>query len=118
MSAVKELDSTDYELICDICGSSDIINTPENCICRTCGIVLNIPKLRYNYSYDVQKLQHNVLHGTQIGNYRERNQHAHLLLLKYIDGEHYIIHLDKYIIRLDGCFYKITLGENEGNDEI
>ena len=35
------------ELVCDVCGSIDIVKEREGYICRDCGIVLEIQKLEY-----------------------------------------------------------------------
>jgi len=63
----------DYtSLSCDICGSIDIIETTEEYVCRSCGIVLEIQKLQYDRPYNDDIVQYARLGTTQIGTRRER----------------------------------------------
>jgi len=69
------ISSQDFtELSCDVCKSSDIFETKEGYVCRTCGIVLEIQKLEYHKPYNNDILQYAKLGTTQIGSIRERFQ--------------------------------------------
>jgi len=60
-------------LCCDVCGSSDIIETNEGYVCRECAVVLRIQKLQYDRPYNNDVVQYaKGLGRTQIGNKRER----------------------------------------------
>lgn len=60
-------------LSCDICGSSDILETPEGYVCLDCGIVLEIQKLQYNRPYNEDLIQYaKGIGSTKIGTKRER----------------------------------------------
>ena len=68
-----ELDSVQNPLeCCDVCGSSNIIETREGYTCRDCGIVLEVKKLEYHRPYDAEIVQYAVLGKTQIGYKSER----------------------------------------------
>ncbi|MHA1437367.1 MAG: hypothetical protein ACTSPD_07290 [Promethearchaeota archaeon] len=60
------------ELACDICYSTNIIETREGYVCRSCGIVLEIEKLEYHKPYNEDIIQYAVLGATQIGSKGER----------------------------------------------
>ncbi len=69
----SELSPGIYEgLTCDLCDSTDIIETREGYTCRDCGIVLETQKLEYHRPYNIEVLQHAVLGSTQIGFKKER----------------------------------------------
>lgn len=57
---------------CDVCGSSDIIETREGYTCRDCGIVLEVQKLEYHRPYNAEIVQYAVLGKTQMGYRSER----------------------------------------------
>ncbi len=58
---------------CDICESTDIIETREGYVCRECGLVLEIKKLQYDRPYNEDIIQYaKGLSTTQIGTRRER----------------------------------------------
>jgi len=60
-------------LECDICGSTDIVDTDRGYVCRDCGIVLEIQKLQYDKPYNENIVQYSRRLGTtQIGTKRER----------------------------------------------
>ncbi len=60
-------------LECDICGSTDIVDTDRGYVCRKCGIVLEIQKLQYDKPYNENIVQYSRnLGATQIGTKRER----------------------------------------------
>jgi transcription initiation factor TFIIIB Brf1 subunit/transcription initiation factor TFIIB len=62
-------------LKCDICGSTDIVDTAEGYVCRACGIVLEIKKLQYDRPYSEELIQYAKGKGsTQIGTNRERRE--------------------------------------------
>ena len=55
-----------FDLTCDVCGSSDIVETKEGYVCRTCGIVLKSQRLQFNRSYNHKIEQHPRLSFSQI----------------------------------------------------
>jgi len=60
-------------LECDICGSTDIVDTDRGYVCRNCGIVLEIQKLQYDKPYNEDIVHYSeVLSTTQVGTKRER----------------------------------------------
>jgi len=60
-------------LECDICGSTDIVDTDRGYVCRNCGIVLEIQKLQYDKPYNESIVHYSKgLGTTQIGTKRER----------------------------------------------
>ncbi|MBD3196038.1 MAG: hypothetical protein GF317_13350 [Candidatus Lokiarchaeota archaeon] len=73
----KNYDVSDLHLICDDCGSDQIIETPQGYVCTMCGIELEVPKMEYHRPYEENKLQHAPLGRTQIGNQYERIQNTH-----------------------------------------
>ena len=73
--APSTLDSNNG-LTCDVCNSSDIIETVEGYSCRNCGIVLNTLKLEYHQPYNADVIQYAVLGTTQIGLSKERSQNG------------------------------------------
>ena len=73
MASEKIEKYSNYDALqCDLCGSSDIIQTNEGFTCRTCGIVLKEYILQYDHPYDRELIQHAVLRITQIGSFKER----------------------------------------------
>ena len=62
---------------CDMCESTDIIETREGYSCRACGIVLEEQKLEYHRPYDADIVQYAVLGKTQIGFKSERRKSQH-----------------------------------------
>ena len=69
----SELSSVIYKgLSCDLCDSTDIIETREGYTCRNCGMVLEVQKLVYHRPYNTEVLQHAVLGSTQMGLKKER----------------------------------------------
>ncbi|KKL17308.1 hypothetical protein LCGC14_2486870 [marine sediment metagenome] len=64
--------SHDLSLLkCDICDSTDIIETFSGFVCRTCGVELLIQKLQYDRPYNKDIIQiHKRLGVTQIGTRR------------------------------------------------
>ena len=54
------------QLMCDICASTEILETNEGYVCKTCGIVLEVQKLEYYRPYNEDIIQHAVLGNTQI----------------------------------------------------
>ena len=62
---------------CDVCESTDIVETREGYTCRTCGIVLEVQKLEYHKPYDADIVQYAVMGKTQIGFKSERRKSQH-----------------------------------------
>ena len=61
------------DLRCDVCNSTNIIETAEGYVCRECAVVLKIQKLQYDRPYNKDVVQYaKGLGRTQIGNKRER----------------------------------------------
>jgi hypothetical protein len=61
------------DLRCDVCNSTDIIETAEGYVCRDCAVVLKIQKLQYDRPYNNDVVQYaRGLGRTQIGTKRER----------------------------------------------
>ena len=62
------------DLRCDVCNSTDIIETAEGYVCRDCAVVLKIQKLQYDRPYNNDVVQYaRGLGRTQIGTKRERD---------------------------------------------
>ena len=75
MASEKIEKYSNYDALqCDLCDSSDIIQTNEGFTCRACGLVLKEHILQYDHPYDKDLVQHAVLRTTQIGSFRERTQ--------------------------------------------
>ncbi|MHA1803099.1 MAG: hypothetical protein ACTSU4_01035, partial [Promethearchaeota archaeon] len=85
---------------CDICGSTDIVETMEGYTCRNCGIVLNMQRLEYHRPYNEACLQHAPLNSTQIGTKQERLNHTRSPHLQRLNKLHSIssISNEKFII--------------------
>jgi len=66
--------SSDYAcLLCDICGSDNIVETTQGFVCQTCGLELELQKLQYDRPYNGDIIQCTKgLGRTQIGTNRER----------------------------------------------
>jgi transcription initiation factor TFIIIB Brf1 subunit/transcription initiation factor TFIIB len=73
------------ELTCDICFSTDIVETKEGYVCKSCGIVLEIQKLEYYRPYNDDIIQHAVLGNTQIGFRRERLRNPNSMKLEKLN---------------------------------
>ena len=62
------------DLRCDLCNSTDVIETAEGYVCRDCAVVLKIQKLQYDRPYNNDIVQYaRGLGRTQIGTKRERD---------------------------------------------
>ncbi|MBD3342336.1 MAG: hypothetical protein GF353_24765 [Candidatus Lokiarchaeota archaeon] len=62
---------------CDLCTSTDIIETQEGYVCRDCGIMLESQILDYRQSnINNTCSHHHILQGTTIGNRSERCQNS------------------------------------------
>ena len=79
-----------FDLSCDVCSSSDIIETKEGYVCRSCGIVLEIQRLEHYRPYNENSIQYAVLGTTQIGSVRERFQHSNSNHLNNLNRLHSI----------------------------
>ncbi len=104
------------ELTCDICGSTDIIETKEGYVCRTCGLVLEIQKLEYNRPYNRDIIQYAALGTTQIGSILERIQNVNSVGLKKLNKLQSIksnkeIVLEKAKIEISRIFSSLGLPE-------
>ncbi len=104
------------ELTCDICGSTDIIETKEGYVCRTCGLVLEIQKLEFNRPYNRDIIQYAVLGTTQIGSILERIHNVNSVGLKKLNKLQSIksnkeIVLEKAKIEISRIFSSLGLPE-------
>lgn len=75
--SLKVVSDFDPQYQCDACGSTDVIETREGYVCRTCGLVLEMQKLEYHRPYDVNIVQNIVLGKTQMGFKSERRRMQH-----------------------------------------
>jgi transcription initiation factor TFIIIB Brf1 subunit/transcription initiation factor TFIIB len=106
-------------LICDICGSADIVDTSEGYVCRECGIVLQIQKLQYNRPYMEERIQHARFQGpTQIGTRRERCVSPDSLRLQRLNRQNSIIPNHKAIFEraqaeIDKVFSQLNLSAHK-----
>ena len=73
------------DLSCDVCKSSDILETKAGYVCRTCGIVLETQELEYHKPYNNDIIQYAKLGKTQIGSIRERFQNANSVQLEKLN---------------------------------
>lgn len=85
-------------LRCDLCDSTDIIETAEGYVCRECAVVLKIQKLQYNRPYNYDVLQHaRKAHNTQIGNKRERQLSPHFRVLRRLNNYNKVTNNEKIV---------------------
>ncbi|MFX1257275.1 MAG: hypothetical protein ACFFAN_05425 [Promethearchaeota archaeon] len=75
---------------CDECGSADIKETIEGYACRTCGLVLETQKLKYNRPYNNDIVHYAKLGTTQIGSKKERLQNSNSFKLEKLNKLHSI----------------------------
>ena len=73
------------QLKCDLCSSTNIIETKEGYVCHDCGGVLEIQRFVYHRPYFSDVVQYAKLGTTQIGNVRERLAHAHSVKLNQLN---------------------------------
>ncbi len=104
------------DFTCDLCSSTDIIETKEGFVCRNCGIVLDIQKLEYYRPYNDDIVQHAVLGNTQIGFRRERLKNPNSVRLEKLNRLHSIKDnrqtvLDKARIEISRIFNNLNLPE-------
>ena len=72
IKSLKIVSGLESQYQCDVCSSTDIVETREGYTCRACGIVLEVQKLEYHRPYDADIVQYAVLGKTQIGFRSER----------------------------------------------
>ena len=104
------------QLMCDICASTEILETNEGYVCKTCGIVLEVQKLEYYRPYNEDIIQHAVLGNTQIGLRRERLRNPNSVRLEKLNRLHSIKDdkqsvLDKAKIEISRIFNVLNLPE-------
>ncbi|MFW9874624.1 MAG: hypothetical protein ACFFG0_16075, partial [Candidatus Thorarchaeota archaeon] len=104
-------------LMCDFCGSEDIVNTTGGYVCRECGNVLDIPILQYDRPYNEETIQYSIgLGKTQIGTERERTISPHSKRLHRLNKQN-TINLNKYSVieraksEIKSVFSKLDLSE-------
>ncbi|MFX0073134.1 MAG: hypothetical protein ACFFAO_18805 [Candidatus Hermodarchaeota archaeon] len=94
----KELNQTMKVFTCDICGSTDIVETHEGYVCRSCGVVLEIQKLAYYRPYNDDIIQHARLGLTQIGLTKERLANSKSVQLDKLNKLHSIQSNEKAVL--------------------
>ncbi len=77
IKSLKIVSGPEVRYRCDVCGSTDIVETREGFTCRACGIVLEMQKLEYHRPYDADVVQYAILGKTQIGFKSERRRMQH-----------------------------------------
>lgn len=88
---------------CDICGSSNIIENPEGYVCRDCGIVLEIQKLKYDRPYNEDLIQYAKGAGrTQIGTSRERVASPYSAMYQRLNKYNSIVPVKETVINKAG----------------
>ncbi|UCC20600.1 MAG: hypothetical protein JSV62_04750 [Promethearchaeota archaeon] len=104
-------------LMCDFCGSEDIVSTTGGYVCRKCGNVLDIPILQYDRPYNEEIIQYSIgLGKTQIGTERERVISPHSKKLRRLNKQN-IISLNKDTVierakaEISNVFSKLNLSE-------
>ena len=105
------------QLKCDLCSSTDIIETKEGYVCRTCGVVLEIQKLEYNRPYNADVVQFAKLGMTQIGFPSERQRNPHSVQLGALNRLHTIKPYEKSVkdtarIEISRIFTSLHLSKN------
>ncbi|MFX0134602.1 MAG: hypothetical protein ACFFDN_13260 [Candidatus Hodarchaeota archaeon] len=102
---------------CDICGSTDVVETKGGYVCRECGIVLEIQKLQYDRPYNEDIIQYAKGLGiTQIGTKRERGISPNSMKLHRLNKHNSIIDneravIDKARIEISRIFNYLNLAE-------
>ncbi|MEJ2252281.1 MAG: hypothetical protein P8Y97_21785 [Candidatus Lokiarchaeota archaeon] len=66
------LESLSENLTCDICDSDEIIETQQGYVCKSCGIVLEVQKLIFNYPRNEEAVHYSPKNRNQIGYKCER----------------------------------------------
>ncbi|MFW9969446.1 MAG: hypothetical protein ACFFDF_04540, partial [Candidatus Odinarchaeota archaeon] len=95
----SSLPFTESHLECEMCGSTDIIDTTGGYVCRECGIVLEIQKLQYNRPYIEKALQHARRRGpTQIGTSRERTISPNSIKLNRLNRQNLIVSTEQVVV--------------------
>ncbi len=96
-SKVSQYDSY---LTCDECSSSDIIESNQSFVCRSCGTVLEIQIFQYNRPYNDDIIQYaNGLGRTQIGTKGERSTSSHSEELNRLHKQNSVELHDEIILR-------------------
>jgi len=87
------------QLECDICDSTDIIETREGYVCIECGIVLEIQKLQYDRPYNEDLIQYmKGLGTTQVGTKRERGISPNSMKLHRLNKHNSITDNEKAVV--------------------
>ena len=113
----SSLSSGYMHLECDMCGSTDIVDTSEGYVCRECGIVLEIQKLQYYSPYNELLVQNAKRHGpTQIGTNRERRISPISERLNRLSKQNLIIPneqavIDRANVEISRIFSKLNLSD-------
>ncbi len=74
------------EFMCDACGSTNIAETREHYVCRSCCVVLEVKKLEYHRPYNNDIVQYAKLGTTKIGSLRERLRNPNLVKLERLNN--------------------------------
>ncbi|MEJ2280271.1 MAG: hypothetical protein P8Y70_21365 [Candidatus Lokiarchaeota archaeon] len=80
-----EVESLSENLTCDLCNSDEIIETQQGYVCKSCGIVLEVQKLIYNYPRNEEAVQYSPKNRNQIGFKRERLRNKFSRTLTHIN---------------------------------
>ncbi|MEJ2280289.1 MAG: hypothetical protein P8Y70_21455, partial [Candidatus Lokiarchaeota archaeon] len=67
-----DIEPLSENLTCDLCNSDEIIETQQGYVCKSCGIVLEIQNMIYNYPRNGEAVQYSPKNRNQIGSKRER----------------------------------------------
>jgi transcription initiation factor TFIIIB Brf1 subunit/transcription initiation factor TFIIB len=106
-------------LKCDMCGSTDIIDTKEGYVCGECGIVLEVLKLQYDRPYNEEVIQNAPSQGpTRIGSNRERRVSPISAKLRRLERQNSIVSNKEAVNRkakaeIDRVFSNLQLNEYE-----
>jgi len=76
-------DILEFDISCEQCHSTKIIETDQGYVCSKCGLVLDIPRMEYHHPYMQEKVQQEIYSGkTRIGFQKERQQNQNSTKMK------------------------------------
>ncbi len=121
IKSIKVISGLESQYQCDVCSSTDVIETREGYTCRACGIVLEVQKLEYHRPYDADIVQYAVLGKTQIGfrSERRRTQHSSKLEgLSRIDASRPIEETVRIAVKVETKRILTALGFSSTDTEV
>ncbi len=121
IKSLKIVSGLESQYQCDVCNSTDVIETREGYTCRACGIVLEIQKLEYHRPYDADIVQYAVLGKTQIGFRSERRRmqrSAKLEGLSKIDASRPTEETFNIAVKVEAKRILTALGFSSGDVEV